>query len=131
MRVSKNDQNTDLQRKSLICTNCDQIFEDKMNEERTISLRSKQDLKSLKLADSLEARYTVTCINIVNKCIQINTYFEIQIDMRIPAQSERIFWGVNKSNLTEDIPILRQGCSVLAPLQPCKRNVAIKNGSQT
>lgn len=31
IRVSTNDQNTDLQRNALICAECEQIFDDKMS----------------------------------------------------------------------------------------------------
>ncbi|WP_376775544.1 hypothetical protein [Candidatus Sodalis endolongispinus] len=44
MRVSKNDQNTDLQRKALICTNCEHIFEDKISEKTDKRLRLKRGI---------------------------------------------------------------------------------------
>ncbi len=35
VRVSTNDQNTDLQRNALVCAGCEQIFEDKLSGTRT------------------------------------------------------------------------------------------------
>uniref|UniRef100_UPI000D6DD37E recombinase family protein n=1 Tax=Escherichia coli TaxID=562 RepID=UPI000D6DD37E len=35
VRVSTNDQNTDLQRNALVCAGCEQIFEDKLSGIRT------------------------------------------------------------------------------------------------
>lgn len=53
MRVSKNDQNTDLQRKSLICTNCEQIFEDKISGKTDQRPGLKRALNALKSGDTL------------------------------------------------------------------------------
>ncbi len=53
MRVSKNDQNTDLQRKSLICSNCDQIFEDKISGKTDQRPGLKRALNCLKARDTL------------------------------------------------------------------------------
>ncbi|WP_174888568.1 recombinase family protein [Candidatus Hamiltonella defensa] len=53
MRVSKNDQNTDLQQKSLICANCDQIFEDKISGKTDQRPGLKRALNCLKTGDTL------------------------------------------------------------------------------
>lgn len=53
MRVSKNDQNTDLQRKSLICTNCEHIFEDKISGKTDQRPGLKRALNCLKTGDTL------------------------------------------------------------------------------
>ncbi|PAV01450.1 DNA-invertase [Arsenophonus sp. ENCA] len=53
MRVSKNDQNTDLQRKSLICTNYAQIFEDKISGKTDQRPGLKRALNALKSGDTL------------------------------------------------------------------------------
>ncbi len=53
MRVSKNDQNTDLQRKSLVCTNCEQIFEDKISGKTDQRPGLKLGLNALKSGDTL------------------------------------------------------------------------------
>lgn len=53
MRVSKNDQNTDLQRKSLICTNCERIFEDKISGKTDQRPGLKRALNALKSGDTL------------------------------------------------------------------------------
>ncbi|WP_334472387.1 recombinase family protein [Arsenophonus sp. PmNCSU2021_1] len=53
MRVSKNDQNTDLQQKSLICSNCEQIFEDKISGKTDQRPGLKRALNSLKTGDTL------------------------------------------------------------------------------
>ncbi|BBI91838.1 recombinase family protein [Serratia symbiotica] len=53
MRVSKNDQNTDLQRKALICANCDQIFEDKISGKTDQRPGLKRALSCLKAGDTL------------------------------------------------------------------------------
>ncbi|MBG6240440.1 MAG: recombinase family protein [Candidatus Symbiopectobacterium sp. Clec_Harlan] len=53
MRVSKNDQNTDLQQKSLICANCEQIFEDKISGKTDQRPGLKRALNCLKSGDTL------------------------------------------------------------------------------
>lgn len=53
MRVSKNDQNTDLQQKSLICANCDQIFADKISGKTDQRPGLKRALNCLKTGDTL------------------------------------------------------------------------------
>lgn len=53
IRVLKNDQNTDLQRKSLICTNCEQIFEGKISGKVDQRPGLKRALNCLKAGDTL------------------------------------------------------------------------------
>jgi DNA invertase Pin-like site-specific DNA recombinase len=53
IRVSKNDQNTDLQRKALMCAHCDQIFEDKISGKTDKRPGLKRALKRLKPDDTL------------------------------------------------------------------------------
>jgi len=59
MRVLKNDQNTDLQQKSLIYANCDQIFEDKISgktDQRPGLKRVLNCLKNGRYVSCLETR---------------------------------------------------------------------------
>ncbi len=53
VRVSTNDQNTDLQRNALICAGCEQIFEDKLSGTRTDRPGLKRALKHLQKGDTL------------------------------------------------------------------------------
>ena len=53
IRVSTNDQNTDLQRKALMCAGCEQIFEDKMSGTKSERPGLKRALKCLKRGDTL------------------------------------------------------------------------------
>ena len=53
IRVSTNDQNTDLQRKALMCAGCEQIFEDKMSGTKSERPGLKRALKCLKRGDAL------------------------------------------------------------------------------
>ncbi|MEO9373199.1 recombinase family protein, partial [Escherichia coli] len=48
IRVSTNDQNTDLQRNALMCAGCEQIFEDKMSGTKSERPGLKRALKCLK-----------------------------------------------------------------------------------
>lgn len=47
VRVSTNDQNTDLQRNALVCAGCEQIFEDKLSGTKTDRPGLKRALKRL------------------------------------------------------------------------------------
>lgn len=53
VRVSTNDQNTDLQRNALVCAGCEQIFEDKLSGTRTDRPGLKRALKRLQKGDTL------------------------------------------------------------------------------
>ena len=53
VRVSTNDQNTDLQRNALVCAGCEQIFEDKLSGTRTGRPGLKRALKRLQKGDAL------------------------------------------------------------------------------
>lgn len=53
VRVSTNDQNTDLQRNALVCAGCEQIFEDKLSGIRTGQPGLKRALKRLQKGDAL------------------------------------------------------------------------------
>ncbi len=53
VRVSTNDQNTDLQRNALVCAGCEQIFEDKLSGIRTGRPGLKRALKRLQKGDAL------------------------------------------------------------------------------
>ncbi len=53
VRVSTNDQNTELQRKSLISSGCEQIFEDKISGTKFDRPGLKKAMKHLKLGDTL------------------------------------------------------------------------------
>lgn len=53
MRVSTNDQNTDLQRNALVCAECEQIFEDKISGTKVVRPGLKQALKRLQKGDTL------------------------------------------------------------------------------
>lgn len=53
VRVSTNDQNTDLQRNALISAGCEQIFEDKISGKSTDRPGLKKAMKLLKPGDSL------------------------------------------------------------------------------
>lgn len=53
IRVSTNDQNTDLQRNALMCAGCEQIFEDKMSGTKSERPGLKRALKCLKRGDTL------------------------------------------------------------------------------
>lgn len=53
VRVSTNDQNTDLQRNALVCAECEQIFEDKLSGTRTDMPGLKRALKRLQKGDTL------------------------------------------------------------------------------
>ncbi|MEL3021640.1 recombinase family protein, partial [Escherichia coli] len=52
IRVSTNDQNTDLQRNALMCAGCEQIFEDKMSGTKSERPGLKRALKCLKRGDT-------------------------------------------------------------------------------
>ncbi|MFP9230130.1 recombinase family protein [Pectobacterium cacticida] len=53
IRVSTNDQNTDLQRNALVGANCEQIFEDKMSGTKARRPGLKRALKVLRAGDTL------------------------------------------------------------------------------
>ncbi|EBE2365408.1 DNA-invertase [Salmonella enterica subsp. diarizonae] len=53
VRVSTNDQNTDLQRNALNCAGCEQIFDDKMSGAKANRPGLKRALKALKTGDTL------------------------------------------------------------------------------
>ncbi|HBM0096114.1 TPA: recombinase family protein [Salmonella enterica subsp. enterica serovar Blitta] len=53
IRVSTNDQNTDLQRNALISAECEQIFDDKMSGAKANRPGLKRALKALKTGDTL------------------------------------------------------------------------------
>ncbi|KMW74961.1 DNA-invertase [Photorhabdus luminescens subsp. luminescens] len=53
IRVSTNDQNSDLQKNALISINCEQIFEDKLSGKTTNRPGLKRALKRLKKGDTL------------------------------------------------------------------------------
>ncbi|EKZ8805248.1 recombinase family protein [Salmonella enterica] len=53
IRVSTNDQNTDLQRDALIRAECEQIFDDKMSGTKANRPGLKRALKTLKIGDTL------------------------------------------------------------------------------
>ena len=53
VRVSTNDQNTDLQRDALICSGCELIFDDKMSGSKASRPGLKKALKTLKTGDTL------------------------------------------------------------------------------
>ncbi|RAX08194.1 recombinase family protein [Photorhabdus bodei] len=53
VRVSTNDQNSDLQRNALISINCEQIFEDKISGKTSNRPGLKRALKQLKKGDTL------------------------------------------------------------------------------
>jgi DNA invertase Pin-like site-specific DNA recombinase len=53
VRVSTNDQNTDLQRNALVSAGCEQIFEDKISGKSTDRPGLKKAMKALKAGDSL------------------------------------------------------------------------------
>lgn len=53
IRVSTNDQNTDLQRNALISAECEQIFDDKMSGSKANRPGLKRALKALKTGDTL------------------------------------------------------------------------------
>ncbi|ECO4402404.1 recombinase family protein [Salmonella enterica] len=53
IRVSTNDQNTDLQRNALISSECEQIFDDKMSGTKANRPGLKRALKALKTGDTL------------------------------------------------------------------------------
>ncbi|MZQ57154.1 recombinase family protein [Escherichia coli] len=53
VRVSTNEQNTDLQRNALVCAGCEQIFEDKLSGTRTDRPGLKRALKRLQKGDTL------------------------------------------------------------------------------
>ncbi|PNP04811.1 recombinase family protein [Shigella flexneri] len=53
VRVSTNDQNTDLQRNALVCAGCEQIFEDKLSGTKTDRPGLKRALKRLQKGDTL------------------------------------------------------------------------------
>ncbi|ENE3280340.1 recombinase family protein, partial [Escherichia coli] len=53
VRVSTNDQNTDLQRNALVCAGCEQIFEDKLSGTKTDRPGLKRALKQLQKGDTL------------------------------------------------------------------------------
>ncbi|EKS7976591.1 recombinase family protein [Escherichia coli] len=54
VRVSTNDQNTDLQRNALVCAGCEQIFEDKLSGARTDRPGLKRALKRLQKGTHIE-----------------------------------------------------------------------------
>ncbi|CND85418.1 DNA-invertase hin [Yersinia nurmii] len=56
IRVSTNDQNTELQRNALISAKCDLIFEDKISGKSTDRPGLKKAMRHLSTGDSLEAR---------------------------------------------------------------------------
>jgi len=53
IRVSTNDQNTDLQRQALICAGCEHIFDDKISGKSTERPGLKRAIRHLKPGDSL------------------------------------------------------------------------------
>lgn len=53
MRVSTNDQNTDLQRNALVCAECEQIFDNKISGTKVVRPGLKQALKRLQTGDTL------------------------------------------------------------------------------
>lgn len=53
IRVSTNDQNTDLQRNALISAECEQIFDDKMSGTKANRPGLKRALKALQKGDTL------------------------------------------------------------------------------
>ena len=53
VRVSTNDQNTDLQRNALVCAGCEQIFEDKLSGTKKDRPGLKRALKRLQKGDTL------------------------------------------------------------------------------
>ena len=53
VRVSTNDQNTDLQRNALVCAGYEQIFEDKLSGTRTGRPGLKRAFKRLQKGDAL------------------------------------------------------------------------------
>ncbi|EBR5098879.1 recombinase family protein [Salmonella enterica] len=53
IRVSTNDQNTDLQRNALVCAECEQIFDDKMSGTKANRPGLKHALKCLQRGDTL------------------------------------------------------------------------------
>ncbi|EIE5558119.1 recombinase family protein, partial [Salmonella enterica] len=53
IRVSTNDQNTDLQRNALVCAECEQIFDDKMSGTKANRPGLKRALKRLQKGDTL------------------------------------------------------------------------------
>ncbi|SQI42306.1 DNA-invertase hin [Leminorella richardii] len=53
VRVSTNEQNTELQRKALECLNCEHIFEDKMSGKKAERPGLKKALKQLNTGDTL------------------------------------------------------------------------------
>ncbi|ECE9609563.1 recombinase family protein [Salmonella enterica subsp. enterica serovar Enteritidis] len=53
IRVSTNDQNTDLQRNALNCAGCEQIFDDKMSGTKANRPGLKRALKTLQTGDTL------------------------------------------------------------------------------
>ncbi|WP_350306705.1 recombinase family protein [Photorhabdus viridis] len=53
IRVSTNDQNSDLQKNALMSINCEQIFEDKLSGKTTNRPGLKQALRQLKKGDTL------------------------------------------------------------------------------
>ena len=53
VRVSTNDQNTDLQRNALNCAGCERIFEDKISGTKSDRLGLKKLLRTLSAGDTL------------------------------------------------------------------------------
>lgn len=56
IRVSTNDQNTDLQRNALMSADCELIFEDKKSEKTRDTPGLKRALRTLKAGDTLVVR---------------------------------------------------------------------------
>ncbi|MEO3990245.1 recombinase family protein [Pseudocitrobacter cyperus] len=53
VRVSTNEQNTDLQRSALLCAGCEQIFEDKISGTKAQRPGLRKALRSMKAGDTL------------------------------------------------------------------------------
>lgn len=53
VRVSTNDQNTDLQRNALVSANCEQIFDEKISGKATNRPQLKKAIRNLREGDTL------------------------------------------------------------------------------